>query len=101
MACIVCWYFKKHSIPSNNGQREAMHVIQRFGGWHIRIANHSNCKTWLQFGRTQGSITKENIAAALMGTKYSFGPTHVWYEVAIGRNVTYIVCSFPLTITRV
>ena len=34
-------------------------------------------------------------------TKYSFRPTHVWYEVVIGRNVTYIVCSFPLTIIRV
>ena len=76
---------------------------------------------WLQFERTEGSITKEkNIAYALMGTyehlgdicdlrdynfdspntKYSFRPTHVWYEVVIGGNVTYIVCSFPLTIRR-
>ena len=78
-----------------------MHVIQRFGGRHIRIAKHSNCKTWLQFGRTEGSITKQNIAYALMGTyehlwgicdlrdysfdsrntKYYFRPTHVLYEV--------------------
>ena len=34
----------------------------------ICIAKHSNCKTWLQFGRTEGSITKQNIAYALMGT---------------------------------
>ena len=73
MACIVYWYFEKHSITSNNGQREPMHVIQRFSGWHIRIAKHSNCKTWLQFGRTEGSITKENIAYALMGTY-----EHLW-----------------------
>ena len=106
------------AIPSSNNQREIMHVIQRFDGWLIRIAIHSDCKTWLQFGQTEGSITKENIAYALMGsyehlwgtcdlidynfdsrnTKYSFRPTHVWYEVVIGRNVTYIVCSFPLTI---
>ena len=26
---------------------------------------------------------------------------HVLYEVVIGRNVTYIVCSFPLTIIQV
>ena len=96
------WYFKKHSIPSSNGQREIMHVIQGFDERHIRIAKHSDCKTWLQFGRTEGSITKENIAYALMGTyehlwgirdlcdynfdsqntKYSFRPTHVWYEEA-------------------
>ena len=94
-----------------------MHVIQRFDGCHIRIAKHSDCKTWLQYGRTEGSITKENIAYTLMGTykhswgigdlrdynsdsrnsKYSFRSTHVWYEMVIGRNVTYIhvVCSFP------
>ena len=60
-----------------------------------------NIRTWLQFGRTDGSITKQNIAYALMGTyehlwdicdlrdynfdsrntKYSFRPTHVLYEV--------------------
>ena len=30
-------------------------------------------------------------------TKYSFRPTHVWYEAVIGRNVTYSVHSvfFP------
>ena len=32
---------------------------------------------------------------------YSFRPTHVWYEVVIGKNLTYIVCSFPLTIIEV
>ena len=112
------WYFKKHSIPSNHGQREIMNVIQRFDGCLIRIAKHVDWKTWLHFGRTEGCITKENIAYALMATyehlsgicdlrdyncnsrntKYSFRPTQVWYEVVIGRNVTYIVSSFPLTI---
>ena len=68
------WYFKKSSIPSNNGQREIIHVIQRFDGRHtIHIAKHSDSKTWLQFGRTEGSITKENIAYALMGTY-----EHLW-----------------------
>ena len=66
----------------------------------------------------EGPITKENIAYALMGTyehlwgicdlrdysfdsrntNYSFRPTRVWYEIVIGRNVTYIVFSFLLTI---
>ena len=31
-------------------------------------------------------------------TKYSFRLTHVWYEVVLGRNVTFIMSSFPLTI---
>ena len=108
-------YFKKHSIPSNNGQREIMHVIQGFDEWPIRIAKHLDCKTWLQFGGTEVSITKENIAYTLMGiyehlwdicnlqdynfdssyTKYFFRPTHVWYEMVVGRNVTYIMCVFP------
>ena len=65
--------------------------------------------------KTEGSITKENITYASIGTyerlwdlrdynfdsgntKYFFRPTHVWYEVVIGRNVTYILYSFPLTI---
>ena len=85
------------------------------------LRNIRTVKRWLQFGRTEGSITKENIAYALMGTdehlrgicdlrdynfdsrntKYSFRPTHVWHEMVIGRNVTYIVVSFPLTIIRV
>ena len=32
VACIVLLVIKKHSIPSSNGQREIMHVIQRFDG---------------------------------------------------------------------
>ena len=72
---------------------------------------------WLQFGRTEGSITKQNIAYALMGTYGVFvtykitiltheipnilSGGHVLYEVVIGQNVTYIVCSFPLTIIQV
>ena len=71
MYCLLV--FKKHSIPSNNGQREAMPVIQRFGGCHIRIVKHANWKTWLQFGQMEGSITKENISYALMGTY-----EHLW-----------------------
>ena len=70
----------------------------------IRIAKHSDCETRLQFGRTEGSVTKENIAYTLMGTyehlwgicdlrdynfdsrntKYSFRQTHIWYEIVIG-----------------
>ena len=35
------WYFKKYmySLPSNYGQREMMHVVQRFDRCHIPIAN--------------------------------------------------------------
>ena len=64
---------------------------------YFRIVKHSNCKTWLQFGQTEGSITKQNIDYTLMGTyehlwgicdlrdynfdsqntKYSFRPTRV------------------------
>ena len=63
-------------------------------------------KNVAKFGRMEGSITKENIAYALMGTyehlwgncdirdytfdsrktKYSFRPTHVWHEVVIARK---------------
>ena len=112
------WYFKKHAIPSNNGQREIIHVIHHFDGWHIHVAKHSDCKMWLEFGRMENSMTNKNIAYALLGTykhlwgicdlrdynfdswntKYSFRPTHVWYKMVIGRKVTYKVCSFPLTI---
>ena len=35
----------------------------------ICIVKHSNCKTWQQFGRTEGSITKD----ALIGTY-----EHLW-----------------------
>ena len=45
-------------IACGTGFYAIMHVIQRFDGWRIRIAKHSDSKTWLQFGRTEGSITQ-------------------------------------------
>ena len=92
----------------------------------LPISNSQNCSMfplafvagWLQ-GHWWGFISRNyvvwptfflmNVFIALKGshfwfyiwhknTKYSFMLTPVWYEVVIGRNVTYTLCSFPFTI---
>ena len=50
----------------------------------IHIAKHSDCKKWLHFGRTEGSITNENIAYALMGTYgvfVTYGDTTLTHKI--------------------
>ena len=76
VACVVYWYFKKHSIPSNCGQKEAMHVIHVFADdifvlRSIRTVKHGYSSS------TEGSITKENITYAFMGT-YELLMEYLW-----------------------
>ena len=96
------WYFKKHSIPSNNSHKEIMYVIQRFGRWHICIVKHSDCKTWLHFGRMEGSITKSKHCLrfnghfwALMGylwlTRLQFW--HMEYQIFFQADTCMIIQS--------